>query len=91
MGISGLEAWQHEDIRTTMIGDPFEVSGYTVTLESVNQEQGPNYTSTRATMRIERGATLSRCCTPKNGSTRCRQCRPPKRPFPMGSGAISML
>ncbi|MDA5093956.1 heme lyase CcmF/NrfE family subunit [Aliiroseovarius sp. KMU-50] len=55
MGISGLEAWQHEDIRTTMIGDPFEVAGYTVTLESVNQQPGPNYISTFATMRVEQG------------------------------------
>ncbi|WP_424943997.1 heme lyase CcmF/NrfE family subunit [Aliiroseovarius crassostreae] len=55
MGISGLEAWQHEDIRTTMIGDPFEVAGYTVTLESVTQEQGPNYLSTFATTRVEKG------------------------------------
>ncbi|UWQ05545.1 heme lyase CcmF/NrfE family subunit [Aliiroseovarius crassostreae] len=60
MGISGLEAWQHEDIRTTMIGEPFEVSGYTVTLEEVNREQGPNYISTKATMRIEQdGQTVA--------------------------------
>ncbi|KPN63280.1 cytochrome c-type biogenesis protein CcmF [Aliiroseovarius crassostreae] len=60
MGISGLEAWQYEDIRTTMVGEPFEVSGYTVTLEEVNREPGPNYISTKATVRIEQeGETVA--------------------------------
>ncbi len=60
MGISGLEAWQQEDIRTTMIGEGFDVAGYTVTLEAVNKEEGPNYLSTKATMRVaQAGKTVA--------------------------------
>ncbi len=54
IGISGLLAWQIEDIRTAQIGETFEVAGYDVTLEDVHQVQGPNYVSTMATMRVAR-------------------------------------
>ncbi|MBT2130782.1 heme lyase CcmF/NrfE family subunit [Aliiroseovarius lamellibrachiae] len=60
MGICGLEAYQHEDIRVTQLNAPFEVAGYTVTLENVYREQGPNYTTTMADMRIARdGETVA--------------------------------
>ncbi len=54
IGISGLMAWQVEDIRVAQVGESFEVAGYEVTLEKVERLQGPNYISTTATMRIAR-------------------------------------
>jgi cytochrome c-type biogenesis protein CcmF len=52
MGISGLMAWSVEDIRVAKIGETFHVAGYDITLQEVNQLQGPNYVSTTATMMI---------------------------------------
>ncbi len=52
IGISGLMAWQIEDIRVAQIGETFEVAGYEVTLENVQRLQGPNYISTTATIRM---------------------------------------
>ena len=52
IGISGLMAWQIEDIRVAQVGETFEVAGYEVTLENVQRLQGPNYISTTATIRV---------------------------------------
>ncbi|WP_299499094.1 heme lyase CcmF/NrfE family subunit [uncultured Roseobacter sp.] len=46
MGVSGLMAWQQEDIRVAQFGEPFEVAGYTLTLNDVVTSQGPNFIST---------------------------------------------
>ena len=54
IGISGLMAWQVEDIRVAKVGETFNVAGYDVTLEDVTREPGPNYISTIATMRVAR-------------------------------------
>ncbi|HMR37618.1 MAG TPA: cytochrome c-type biogenesis CcmF C-terminal domain-containing protein, partial [Paracoccus sp. (in: a-proteobacteria)] len=55
IGISLLMAWQVEDIRTLPVGGTFEIAGYEVTLAEVHEEPGPNYTSTKATMRVAKG------------------------------------
>ncbi|MBA4489777.1 heme lyase CcmF/NrfE family subunit [Paracoccus sp. S1E-3] len=54
IGISLLMAWQVEDIRTARIGEPFEVGGYQITLDAVDEVPGPNYVSTTATMTVAR-------------------------------------
>ncbi|MDB6176949.1 heme lyase CcmF/NrfE family subunit [Paracoccus sp. Z330] len=54
IGVGLLTAWQSEDIRVAHIGDSFEVSGYTITLQSVDEVRGPNYYSTMAAMKISR-------------------------------------
>ena len=54
VGISGLVAWQSDDIRVAQIGEPFEVSGYTLTLEDVRDIEGPNYLSTMGIVRLDR-------------------------------------
>ncbi|MEO9573835.1 MAG: heme lyase CcmF/NrfE family subunit [Tateyamaria sp.] len=46
LGVAGLTSWQSEDIRVAQIGAPFEVGGYTLTLDNVEQLEGPNYLST---------------------------------------------
>jgi len=46
LGIAGLTSYQSEDIRVAEIGTPFEVGGYTLTLDKVERLEGPNYLST---------------------------------------------
>ncbi|MCU9839779.1 heme lyase CcmF/NrfE family subunit [Ruegeria sp. WL0004] len=52
--IAGLLAWEVEDIRVARIGEPFEVGGFTLTLDAVERVPGPNYFSTMATVRLEK-------------------------------------
>ena len=53
--IAGLTAWQVEDIRVARFGEPFEVGGFTFTLDKVEEVKGPNYFSTMGSVRLERG------------------------------------
>ncbi|MDO5630480.1 MAG: heme lyase CcmF/NrfE family subunit [Paracoccus sp. (in: a-proteobacteria)] len=54
IGVSLLMAWETENIRVAHIGESFELSGYTITLRSVDEVEGPNYLSTMATMDVAR-------------------------------------
>ncbi|MDO5605047.1 MAG: heme lyase CcmF/NrfE family subunit [Paracoccus sp. (in: a-proteobacteria)] len=54
IGVSLLMAWEIEDIRTVPIGGSFEVGGYEITLQAVDEVQGPNYVSTMASMAVAR-------------------------------------
>ncbi|MDM7256045.1 MAG: heme lyase CcmF/NrfE family subunit, partial [Paracoccus sp. (in: a-proteobacteria)] len=54
IGIALLMAWEVEDIRVAQKGQPFEVAGYTITLEAVDEVPGPNYISTMAAMKVEK-------------------------------------
>ena len=54
MGISGLVAWQSEDIRVAQLDTPFDVAGYSLTLKGVERLEGPNYLSTRAEIHVAR-------------------------------------
>ena len=54
-GIAALLAWEIEDVRTASVGDTFRVGSYDVTLLDVREVQGPNYLSTMAKIRLERG------------------------------------
>ncbi|WP_172295578.1 heme lyase CcmF/NrfE family subunit [Pseudoruegeria sp. HB172150] len=53
-GISAMLAWQIEDIRVAKVGESFEVGGYEITLADVSRQQGPNYNTTVAEMRVAR-------------------------------------
>ena len=46
LGVGGLTAWQSEDIRVAQIGEQFSVGGYDLTLDAVEDVEGPNYLST---------------------------------------------
>ncbi|APE45350.1 c-type cytochrome biogenesis protein CcmF [Sulfitobacter alexandrii] len=70
-GIAGLTAWTQDDIRVAQLGQPWEVGGYTLTLNAVNDIRGPNYQSTQADV------TLS-----KDGSV-ISQLQPEKRFYPV--------
>ncbi|MBW0159235.1 heme lyase CcmF/NrfE family subunit [Sedimentimonas flavescens] len=67
-GIGLLMAGQVEDIRVAQIGEPFEVSGYAITLESVEQFDGPNYVSTTGTLKVERDGKLITVLHPEKRS-----------------------
>jgi cytochrome c-type biogenesis protein CcmF len=49
---AAMNAWQIEDIRVMQVGDSFVLNGYTVMLADVHREEGPNYLTTMAEMRI---------------------------------------
>lgn len=57
-GIGLLMAGQVEDIRVAKLGDSFTVAGYEITLDAVNEEPGPNFVSTTATMSVRQGGKL---------------------------------
>ena len=71
LGVAGLTAWQTEDIRIAKLGEPFEVGGYSLTLDDVQEIEGPNYLSTMGLL------TLA-----KNGRE-IAQLRPEKRIYPV--------
>jgi cytochrome c-type biogenesis protein CcmF len=53
--VAALNAWKIEDIRIVQIGESFPLGSYEVTLNAVNEVQGPNYVSTMADMTVTRG------------------------------------
>ncbi|MCR8828101.1 heme lyase CcmF/NrfE family subunit [Pseudosulfitobacter koreensis] len=71
LGIAGLTAWQSEDIRVAQLGTPFQVGGYTLTLNDVERGEGPNYIRTTGLV------TLA-----KDGRD-IAQLRPEKRVYPV--------
>jgi cytochrome c-type biogenesis protein CcmF len=54
IGVAGMLAWQQEDILVVQPGESFELAGYRLTLEGVDEVQGPNYVSTMGTVRLEK-------------------------------------
>jgi cytochrome c-type biogenesis protein CcmF len=52
--VASLMGWETEDIRVVQIGESYDKGAYTLTLDSVDRVQGPNYTSTMATISAER-------------------------------------
>jgi len=57
-GIAGLTAWTQDDIRVAQIGQPWDVGGYTLTLNEVNEVRGPNYQSTQAEVILSRDGSV---------------------------------
>ena len=55
LGISAVTAWEVEDIRTTHFGEQYNVGGYSVTLNNVENLSGPNYDILRGEVLVERG------------------------------------
>lgn len=60
VGIALLTAWQVEDVRVARIGETFSLAPYDITLDRVDEVEGPNYLSTTATMTVARnGRTVA--------------------------------
>ena len=53
-GISGLLAWEAEDIRVLNIGQSYDFAGYTLSLDAVNNIEGPNYLSTQGVFSLSK-------------------------------------
>ncbi|MBK0328184.1 heme lyase CcmF/NrfE family subunit [Rhodobacteraceae bacterium F11138] len=69
--IAGLTAWEQEDIRVAQLGEPFQVGGYSLTLQDVVQEEGPNYFVTAGIVSLAKGGR------------EIAQLRPEKRTYPV--------
>lgn len=54
LGVSGLMAWQQEDIRVAQLNEPYTVGDYEITLQQVREVQGPNYLSTMADIQVRK-------------------------------------
>ncbi|MCA8882492.1 MAG: heme lyase CcmF/NrfE family subunit [Rhodobacteraceae bacterium] len=54
IGIAAMTAWEQEDIRVAQVGETFSVGVYDITLAEVHREEGPNYFTTKAEMRVTR-------------------------------------
>ncbi|GGH47470.1 heme lyase CcmF/NrfE family subunit [Frigidibacter albus] len=65
IGVAMLTAGDIEDIRVAQIGAPFEVAGYEITLDAVEDVQGPNYSSTMATLTVRRGGEIETVLHPE--------------------------
>ena len=52
--VSAMLAWKTEDIRVVQMGGSYPLGPYEVTLVDVRDEAGPNFTTTKAEMRVTR-------------------------------------
>ena len=64
-GIAAMMAWQQEDIRILKIGEQFDIAGYTLRLDEVHDEQGPNYFATMSTFTLSKDGREISIMTPE--------------------------
>jgi len=57
-GVAGLTAWQVEDIRIMKVGERFEIATFSLVLDGVEEDTGPNYFTTMATIKLLRNERL---------------------------------
>ena len=73
-GITGSSAWTVEKIENVRPGGRVDLAGYTIALDAVNDAKGPDYTATRADIRLLKGDEL------------LAEMHPEKRFFPLENG-----
>jgi cytochrome c-type biogenesis protein CcmF len=71
LGVAGITSWAYEDIRVAHVGQPYDVGAYTITLNGVADEEGPNYLATIADITLSRDGTV------------LSEMRPEKRIYPV--------
>ncbi|HEX3861837.1 MAG TPA: heme lyase CcmF/NrfE family subunit [Stellaceae bacterium] len=76
-GITGSTAWTEERIVNGKPGQSFDIAGYTIKLDAVNEVQGPDFTATQADMRLLRDGTEIAALHPE------------KRFYPVENGAAT--
>lgn len=54
LGVAGITSWQYEDVRVAHLGQPYDVGGYTITLNGVANAEGPNYLATIADITLSK-------------------------------------
>jgi cytochrome c-type biogenesis protein CcmF len=52
--VAAMLAWKTEDIRVVQVGGSYPLGPYEITLVDVREEQGPNFTTTKAELRVMR-------------------------------------
>ena len=57
-GIAGMSTWATEHVGGLRAGQSFELSGYQLRLNAIEQVQGPNYQAERALFEVTRGGRL---------------------------------
>ena len=65
LGVSGLMAWELEDISTVQIGESIEIGSYEVMLTEVKRVPGPNYVSTMASVDVLKNGSFVRTLYPE--------------------------
>ena len=55
--VAAMNAWSIEDIRVVKLGETFALGSYEVTLQAVNEVEGPNYSSTMADMLVTKAGS----------------------------------
>lgn len=65
IGVSLLMAWEVEDIRVVNTGETYHFAGYDITLNRVDEIEGPNYLSTMARMEVARDGRHVATLTPE--------------------------
>ena len=71
VGVAGITAWNTDDIRAVKLGESYDVGRYTIQLDDVTRQQGPNYMTTIGSVTLfEDGKEIS-------------QLRPEKRFYPV--------
>ncbi|WP_146343966.1 heme lyase CcmF/NrfE family subunit [Phaeobacter marinintestinus] len=63
--ISGLMAWELEDIGVVQIGETWEVGSFSLTLDKVEQVEGPNYLSTMGWVTLARNGSEQAVLNPE--------------------------
>ncbi len=71
LGIGAMTAWSIEDIRVAQVGDSFDVGAYTITLDDVHRQDGPNYRAIVGDVTVRRGDRV------------VAQLKPEKRVYPV--------
>jgi len=71
LGVAGITSWAYEDIRVAQVGQPYDVGAYTIVLNGVADEEGPNYLATIADITLSRDGTV------------LSEMRPEKRIYPV--------
>ena len=74
-GITGSSAWTAEKIVSGKPGQTFDLAGYQIAFDRVSEIRGPDYTATRADMRLLRGGRVLAALHPE------------KRFYPVENGA----
>ena len=65
MGVAGTTLWRSEALAVMAPGDVMHVGPYTLRFDGVTQEQGPNYSASRAHIALMDGAKVQAVLTPE--------------------------
>jgi len=68
VGITGASLWQSENVLIMRPGETAQISNFYLTLDSVRNQPGPNYTAQRATFTVHLGGEVTTILEPERRS-----------------------